>query len=102
VFAGLFLLGLGWSFATVAGATMLTDHAPLEARTDLQGLADLTMGLVAAGASAVSGLIVGHWGFPVLSLVACLLPMAVGAAAYSAARQAKPLANSLAGHPPEV
>ena len=86
VFAGLFLLGLGWSFATVAGATLLTDHAPLEARTDLQGLADLVMGVVAAGASALSGLIVAAWGFPALSLIACLLPMAVGVAAYAAAR----------------
>ncbi len=86
MFAGLFLLGLGWSFSTVAGATLLTDHAPLEARTDLQGLADLVMGLTAAGASALSGLIVAAWGFPALSLIACLLPMAVGVAAYAAAR----------------
>jgi MFS family permease len=86
VFAGLFLLGLGWSFSTVAGSTLLTDHAPLDARTDLQGLADLVMGVVAAGASALSGLIVAAWGFPALSLVACLLPTAVGIAAYAAAR----------------
>jgi MFS family permease len=87
VFSGLFLLGLGWSFSTVAGSTLITDHAPLESRTDIQGLADLVMGLAAASASALSGLIVDAWGFPVLSLVACALPMAVGAAAYAAARQ---------------
>jgi MFS family permease len=92
VFAGLFLLGLGWSFSTVAGSTLITDHAPLEARTDLQGLADLVMGVVAAGASALSGLIVGAWGFPVLSLIACLLPAAVGLAAYGAARRPNPVA----------
>jgi MFS family permease len=86
VFAGLFLLGLGWSCATVAGSTMVTDHAPLDTRTDIQGLADLVMGVAAAGASALSGLIVGAWGFPVLSLVACLLPAAVGVASYAAAR----------------
>ena len=39
VFVGLFLLGLGWSFATVAGSTLIADHAPLDARTDVQGLA---------------------------------------------------------------
>ena len=49
VFVGLFLLGLGWSCATVAGSTMVTDHAPLESRTDVQGLTDLVMNLVAAG-----------------------------------------------------
>ena len=37
IFAGLFLLGLGWSFATVAASTMITDDSPLEARTDVQG-----------------------------------------------------------------
>ena len=86
VFVGLFLLGLGWSFSTVAGSTLITDHAPLESRADIQGLADLVMGLAAAGASALSGLIVEAWGFPVLALIACLLPTAVGVAAYSAAR----------------
>ena len=49
IFAGLFLLGLGWSFATVAASTTIADHAPLDARTDVQGAADLVMGLTAAG-----------------------------------------------------
>ena len=93
VFVGLFLLGLGWSFSTVAGSTLITDNAPLDSRADIQGLSDLVMGLAAAGASALSGLIVDAWGFPVLSLIACLLPTAVGVAAYSAARQTKPVAS---------
>lgn len=93
VFVGLFLLGLGWSFSTVAGSTLITDNAPLDSRADIQGLSDLVMGLAAAGASALSGLIVDAWGFPVLSLIACLLPTAVGLAAYSAARQTKPVAS---------
>jgi MFS family permease len=86
VFVGLFLLGLGWSFATVAASTMVADHAPLDARTDVQGAADLVMGVTAAAAGGLSGVVVGAWGFPVLSLLACLLPMAVGTAAYVAAR----------------
>ena len=56
IFAGLFLLGLGWSFATVAASTMIADHAPLEARTDVQGTADLVMGLTAAAAGGLAGL----------------------------------------------
>ncbi len=88
VFGGLFLLGLGWSFSTVAGSTLITDNAPLESRADIQGLADLVMGLSAAGASALSGVIVDTWGFPALSLIAGLLPTAVGVAAYAAARRA--------------
>ena len=87
VFAGLFLLGVGWSCATVAGSTMVTDNAPLDARTDVQGLTDLVMGLTAAAAGGVSGLVVAWWGYPVLSLVSCVLPAAVGVAAYVAARR---------------
>ena len=87
VFVGLFLLGLGWSFATVAGATLVSDHAPLETRTDVQGLNDLVMGLTAAVAGGASGLVVAWWGYPVLSLVSCVLPAAVGVAAYAAARR---------------
>jgi MFS family permease len=86
VFVGLFLLGLGWSFATVAGSTLVADHAPLDARTDVQGLTDLVMGLTAAVAGGLSGLIMAAWGFAVLSLLACALPMAVGVAGYVAAR----------------
>lgn len=81
IFAGLFLLGLGWSFATVSASTMVADHTPLAARTDVQGLADLMMGVTAAAAGAVSGLVVAAWGYPALSLLACLLAAAVGAAA---------------------
>ena len=90
VFVGLFLLGLGWSFATVAGSTLVADHAPLEARTDVQGLTDLVMGLTAAVAGGLSGLIMAAWGFAVLSLLACVLPMAVGVAGYVAARATTP------------
>ncbi|HZJ06242.1 MAG TPA: MFS transporter, partial [Nocardioidaceae bacterium] len=38
---GLFLLGLGWSFITIAASTLLSESAPLESRTDVQGAADL-------------------------------------------------------------
>ncbi len=96
VFAGLFLLGVGWSCATVAGSTMVTDHAPLESRTDVQGLTDLVMNLAAAGAGGASGLVVAWWGYPVLSLLTCLLPAAVGVAAYVAARlTAVPVSSSV-------
>jgi MFS family permease len=40
----LFLLGLGWSFCTVSASTLLSESAPLDARTDVQGAADLIMG----------------------------------------------------------
>lgn len=70
IFVGLFLLGLGWSFATVAASTLIAQHAPLESRTDVQGAADLVMGLTAAGAGGLAGLVVGVWGYPELAICA--------------------------------
>lgn len=70
---GLFLLGLGWSSATVAASALIADLAPLDARTDVQGVADMTMWLTAAGGGALSGVIVAQWGYPALNAFAALL-----------------------------
>jgi len=86
IFVGLFLLGLGWSLATVSAATMVAELAPLGAITAVQGAADMTMGLAAAAGSAVSGLIVGELGFPVLAGFASIFAVAVLAAATLAGR----------------
>ena len=77
IFAGLFLLGLGWSFAMVSASTMVADHAPLDARTDVQGAADLVMGVTAAAAGALAGLVVDLAGYPVLALVTLSLALGV-------------------------
>ncbi len=77
IFAGLFLLGLGWSFATVAASTMIADQAPLDVRTEVQGAADLVMGLTAAAAGGVAGLIVGVWGYPTLAATTAALAVGV-------------------------
>jgi MFS family permease len=86
IFVGLFLLGLGWSLATVAASTMVAELAPLGSVTAVQGAADMTMGLAAAGGSAASGLIVGELGFPVLAAFASIFAVAVLAAASLAGR----------------
>lgn len=70
IFAGLFLLGLGWSFATVAASTLIAQHTPLDARTDVQGASDLVMGLTAAAAGGLAGIVVAVWGYPALALCA--------------------------------
>ncbi|GGO93059.1 MFS transporter [Nocardioides phosphati] len=86
VFAGLFLLGVGWSFVTIAGATLLTDRTPLAARTDVQGASDLVMGLSAGAAGGVSGLVVGTLGYGWLNAFAAVLAAVVLAAGTVAAR----------------
>jgi MFS family permease len=87
--AGLFLLGLGWSFATLAAAATVADRAPLEARTDVQGVSDMAMGLTAAAAGAVSGVIVGEFGYPVLAAFAAVLAGGVGLAGLVVVRHAR-------------
>ena len=77
IFAGLFLLGLGWSCATVAASTVIADRTPIEARTDVQGTSDMAMALTAAGGGALAGVIVGVLGYPALAAFAALLAATV-------------------------
>jgi MFS family permease len=88
IFAGLFLLGLGWSCTTVAASTIIADHAPLEARTDVQGSADLVMGLTAAAAGGLAGVVTGAFGYPTLAVCTIALALLVVLAAFRARRLA--------------
>ncbi len=89
IFAGLFLLGFGWSCATVSASTMIADHAPLEARTDVQGTADLVMGVTAAGAGGLAGFVTGAFGYPTLAVSTVALALMVVLAAARARRLAQ-------------
>jgi MFS family permease len=84
VTAGLFLLGVGWSLAMVSASTMVAEHAPLEARTDVQGSADLVMGLTGAAAGGLAGVVVGVADYPALALVSLALVAGVLGAAVRA------------------
>lgn len=85
IFFGLFTLGVGWSMATVAAATLLTELTPLRARPDVQGAADLVMGLTAAAAGALAGVLVGAGGYGWLNVFAGVLALGVaGCAAFAA------------------
>jgi MFS family permease len=82
--AGLFLLGLGWSFCTVAASALITESTPLESRTDVQGAADLLMNVSAALAGLVGGVVVEVLGFGSLNVFAGVLVLGVvGAVAVS-------------------
>ncbi len=96
---GLFLLGVGWSLCTVAASTLLSESAPADARVDVQGAADLVMGLTAAAAGAVAGLVVGTWGYPALTVFAAVLVTGVATAAELARRTTGRLVE---GEPPPL
>jgi MFS family permease len=91
IFTGLFLLGLGWSFGTVAASTLIVEQVPLAARTDVQGAADLVMGVSAAAAGALAGFIVGSLGYAALNLFAALLAAGTLAAAALARQHTAPV-----------
>ena len=80
IIAGLFLNGVGWNLAFVAGSALLTDALSPAERASVQGLADLFMGLMGAIGSAAGGMILGLWGFAILNAVGALLvlgPLAI-------------------------
>ena len=69
VILALFLNGVGWNLAFVAGSALLTDALTPVERPTVQGLADLCMGLMGALGSAAGGMILGVWGFAILNAV---------------------------------
>jgi MFS family permease len=75
IIAGLFLNGVGWNLAFVAGSALLTDALSPAERAPVQGLADLFMGLMGAVGSAAGGMILGVWGFAVLNAVGAALAL---------------------------
>jgi MFS family permease len=67
--AGMFLLGLGWSFSYVGGSALLSDHLELHERTKVQGVADAMIWSAAAAASLGSGLVVAAAGYAALGVL---------------------------------
>lgn len=77
VMAGLFLLGLGWSFSLVAGSAMLSDTTPAALRPGVQGTTDTAMNVVAAVGSGLAGPLMGWIGFGGLNAAAGALVLPV-------------------------
>ncbi|MET3962739.1 MFS family permease [Marmoricola sp. OAE513] len=86
IFVGLFLLGLGWSMATVAASTLVAQQAPIASLTVVQGTADLVMSLAAAVGGAASGVIVGVFSFSTLAAFASIFAVVGLVAALWSAR----------------
>lgn len=67
LFAGLFLLGLGWSFGLIAGSALLSDRIAQEHRVRVQGVADLCMSACGGIAGFGSGFVKHTLGFHMLA-----------------------------------
>jgi MFS family permease len=81
VFIGLFLIGLGWSCALIAGSTLLTDLFPASQRVGVQGVADLAMTGAGAGAGLAAGGIVALAGFHELTMIGVVVSACLAVAA---------------------
>lgn len=77
--AALFLLGLGWSCTMVAGSDLVAAGSSVQDRASVQGASDLTMGLSAAGAGALAGVVVQYLGFDWLGGLCAVVALALGA-----------------------
>ncbi|QCR20789.1 MFS transporter [Agrococcus sp. SGAir0287] len=83
------LLGLGWSAATIAGSTLVSEASPDRVRPRIQGRSDLVQGLTGAAAGAVAGPILGLAGYAGLSLAMAAFVVVGCVAAIAAARPAR-------------
>ncbi|KUM38011.1 MFS transporter [Arthrobacter sp. EpRS71] len=77
VTAGLILLGLGWSAATIAGSTLLAESVEPDQRVTVQGVSDTLMGAAGALGGATSGLLLAWIGYQGLNIASSVLAAAV-------------------------
>ena len=66
----LFLLGLGWNFAYVAGSALLSDQLSPGERAKTQGFNDLMLNLTSAVSQIISGLVYAVGGYGVMAIAA--------------------------------
>jgi MFS family permease len=71
---GLFMLGAGWSAATVSASALLSQILDVEQRSKVQGFSDSLMSFSGAFGGAISGTILAGYGFSGLN-AAALLPV---------------------------
>ena len=67
--AGLFLLGLGWSFTFVSGSALLSDQLTRTERSKTQGAKDMLIGLASGLGSLASGVLYAGLGYSAVGLV---------------------------------
>ncbi|MGR0159785.1 MFS transporter [Paenarthrobacter nitroguajacolicus] len=100
VTAGLILLGLGWSAATIAGSTLLAESVDPDQRVTVQGVSDTLMGAAGALGGATSGLLLAWIGYQGLNIASSVLAAAV--LALTAVTAARKRTSTSSGHPDET
>ena len=70
---GLFLLGLGWNFAFVAGSSLFSDALASHERGQMQGLAETFVSVASGAASLTVGLIFQTAGYNVVNVIGLIM-----------------------------
>lgn len=71
----LILLGLGWNIGLISGTALIVDGTDPQNRARVQGTADVLIALAGAGGGVMSGMVVQHASFAVLSMGGGLLAL---------------------------
>ncbi|MFC6335087.1 MFS transporter [Paenibacillus septentrionalis] len=69
------LLGLGWNFGLISGTAVIVDATPPHIRAKTQGTVDVLIALAGAAGGALSGMVVAHSSFSMLSLAGGILSL---------------------------
>ncbi|WP_046176249.1 MFS transporter [Domibacillus indicus] len=73
--AALALLGLGWNFGLISGTAILVDATPLSTRAKTQGSVDVWIALSGALGGGLSGMVVAHSSYAILSITGAALSL---------------------------
>lgn len=73
MFPGLYLLGLGWSLAMVAGSALLTSSVEADVRVGVQGSVEVLTSLASGVGAIASGFVFDMAGFHILSMVSAIV-----------------------------
>lgn len=75
IITALSLLGLGWNFGLISGTSILVDATLPSTRARTQGSVDVSIALSGAIAGGLSGIIVAHSSYSVLSIAGAALSL---------------------------
>src|SRR5215207_125515 len=70
------ILGVGWNFGVVGGSTLIARSVRPSLQVYVEGIGEVAMGVSAATAAPLAGVIVALGGFSALSLVVALVGLA--------------------------
>jgi MFS family permease len=72
-------LGVGWNFGVVGGSTLIARSVTASLRVYVEGIGEVAMGVAAAAAAPLAGVVIAVGGFSALSLIVAVIALVVAA-----------------------